>query len=750
MCCLEVIMEHLDIAISIRMRSLLYMMEHQQHVHLRIATILAIFLTMTAGATDDLSMNGSFDQGLTNWNISGNVELIDEGWDGGQALRMRPTEAVTAEAWQQITNLLPQTRYTIAARVWTSDRLSPPIVGFRNGPQIDKATGWIAIHEEDRWVERRFEVFTGANQTSLDVYLQAWKTTLESEIRFDSIRVYQGRIEGPAADDGDPPFPVAPTFNTAPETGDNIVINGAPSSAEDGGWELGIEATIGEMDGHSAIQLVSTEDTSRARQTTGLALPPNTTWTITAEAKVDPGVISSMYVTGTSELFANVAISTTEWTPVTLNVSTGDHWTDNVKLTLENWKNQPGTAYFRNIHWPAVGTEWSPTTDQTPAPQLHVLFTDFSSGLDSDEWLISTKSWGGDNGGVSPLNVTIIDDMDNGMPIKALRLQANGDLYDGDIEHQGRATRVGGAIATRQYFASGRYSVRAKVAPELGAVTAFWPFHYIDYQKGEAEYWHEPNPRRNTEIDWEFPTDLMGTGEDQAKTYGLNPETIAFTNARTNSWGGQFGGEGGEHKGRRVLHDGEGDVVDVAQDSHDGIYHTYTIEWHSGSDFGDEGDTRDEIGCVRWYFDDVLIDELLDVEFGQGNVPFRAARFWIGVWFAASGYGDETGWGGSPDFDTTALHIASVHIEPFDEPRDTWVRETVPNIEWATPDSYPADVQPPCPADLTGDLTVNVNDLLNLLAGWGTAQGDVTGDGTCDVDDLLSLIGAWGSCPEAR
>ena len=725
------------------------MMELQQHVQLRMVTTLTLFLTMTAGAAVDLSVNGSFEQGLAEWSTSGNVELIDDGWDGDQALRMLPSETITAEAWQQIPNLQPQTRYTVAARVWTTDRLAPPIVGFRNGPQIEKATGWIAIDEESRWVERRFEVFTGANQTSLEVYLQAWKTNIGPEIRFDSIRIYQGRIDGPAADPGDPPFLEAPTFNTVPQIGDDIVSNGGPTAGESGGWALGIEATVSEADGQPALRLLSTEDTSRARQFPGLALPPNSSWTITAEAKVDPGVTSNIYVTGSSEFFANVPISNTEWSPVTLQLTTGDEWVDNIKLTLENWKNQPGAAYFRNIQWPALGTEWSPTTDQTPTPQLETLQTDFTNGLDQADWLISTKSWGGDNGGVSPLNVSIVDDIDDGTPIKALRLQANGDLYDGDIEHQGRTTRVGSAIATRQYFASGRYSVRAKVAPELGAVTAFWPFHYIDYQKGEDGYWHEPNPRRNTEIDWEFPTDLMGTGEDQAMMYGIDPQEIAFTNARTNSWGGQFGGEGGEHKGRRVLHDGEGNVIDVAQDSNDGIYHTYTIEWHSGSDVGDEGDTRDVVGCVRWYFDDVLIDELLDVEFGQGNVPFRAARFWIGVWFAASGYGDETGWGGSPVFDTTALHIASVEIEPFGEPRDTWVRETVPNIEWATPDAYPADAGPPCAADLTDDRMVNVDDLLILLAGWGTVNGDVTGDGTCDVNDLLILIGAWGECSQA-
>ena len=52
-----------------------------------------------------------------------------------------------------------------------------------------------------------------------------------------------------------------------------------------------------------------------------------------------------------------------------------------------------------------------------------------------------------------------------------------------------------------------------------------------------------------------------------------------------------------------------------------------------------------------------------------------------------------------------------------------------------------------CPADFDGNGTVNVTDLLALLAGWGTAgTGDVNGDGTVNVTDLLKLLAAWGSC----
>ena len=712
------------------------------------ATFFVLLASLPATAHgQNLLENGQFQENAANWSLSGEASFSNEGWEDDSSLKLVPRAGVTAQAIQTVEGLKPQTRYTIAARVKSSSNLVPPILAVRNGPQIDKATGWIAVDDQNEWIEQRFEIFTGENQTTVDVTLQAWKTELTAVVMFDDIRLFEGRIDAPAADPGEPDFPTAPPVTTAPNSGENIIVNGDLSEETGRGWAFGIEASIVEVDEQLAFKLLSTADTSRISQPIQLALPPNESWLITAEAKVDPGVISNLYVTSDQGLLANQPISSTTWQAIQIPVDTGNNWTSNLKLTLENWKNQPGAAWFRNIRWEAIGQEWSPTTHLEPIPQLDVLEDDFSTGLSMTDWLISTKSWGGDNGGVSPLNVSIIDDLDNGVPIKALRLQANGDFYDGDIEHNGRKTRVGAAIATRQYFASGRYDVRAKVAPELGAVTAFWPFHYIDYQKAEPGYWHEPNPRRNTEIDWEFPTDLRGTGEEQAAMYGIDPEEISFTNARTNSWGGQFGGEGGEHKGRRVLHDAEGNIVDLAQDSLNGIYHTYSIEWHSGSDLGDDGDTRDQIGCVRWYFDDILIDELFDVEFGQGNVPFRAARFWIGVWFAAAGYGEEVGWGGSPDFDETSLDIAWVRIEPFGEPRDVWVRETVPNIEWATPDAYPVDPEiPGCPADLNADQAVDVIDLLDMLSLWGQPAGDITGDGQCDVLDVLSLIENWGPC----
>ena len=52
-----------------------------------------------------------------------------------------------------------------------------------------------------------------------------------------------------------------------------------------------------------------------------------------------------------------------------------------------------------------------------------------------------------------------------------------------------------------------------------------------------------------------------------------------------------------------------------------------------------------------------------------------------------------------------------------------------------------------CPSDVVVDGVVDVLDLIDLLAGWGTNAPDINGDGITDVLDLIELLAAWGACP---
>ncbi|MCH7602745.1 MAG: hypothetical protein IIB54_08280, partial [Planctomycetes bacterium] len=59
---------------------------------------------------------------------------------------------------------------------------------------------------------------------------------------------------------------------------------------------------------------------------------------------------------------------------------------------------------------------------------------------------------------------------------------------------------------------------------------------------------------------------------------------------------------------------------------------------------------------------------------------------------------------------------------------------------------------PECPADINADGSVNVTELLVLLASWGTCPAgecpaDFNTDGFVNVTDLLELLASWGACP---
>jgi len=54
-----------------------------------------------------------------------------------------------------------------------------------------------------------------------------------------------------------------------------------------------------------------------------------------------------------------------------------------------------------------------------------------------------------------------------------------------------------------------------------------------------------------------------------------------------------------------------------------------------------------------------------------------------------------------------------------------------------------------CSEDLNRDGIVGVEDLLILIAQWGTCSvcsADFDGDAIVGVEDLLILIAAWGPC----
>lgn len=64
---------------------------------------------------------------------------------------------------------------------------------------------------------------------------------------------------------------------------------------------------------------------------------------------------------------------------------------------------------------------------------------------------------------------------------------------------------------------------------------------------------------------------------------------------------------------------------------------------------------------------------------------------------------------------------------------------------------------PECFADITGNSTVDIDDLLAVISAWGACPAPPTacdadiappgGNGSVNIDDLLVVINGWGACP---
>lgn len=240
-----------------------------------------------------------------------------------------------------------------------------------------------------------------------------------------------------------------------------------------------------------------------------------------------------------------------------------------------------------------------------------------------------------------------------------LVLEAHGDHYEGPVQGinkygvaRGHGKRVGAAIATRAYLGSGRYEIRAKIAPQLGVCSAFWTLHYKETVPGDLGYESVGADGdcyvANHEINIEFP------GRPSQKAF----DEISFQHGLFNTWRGLRSGEFSDN------------YLEIGDPLNDGRYHTYRFDWHS-SGTGDDATPR-----VDFYIDGRLIHTSHD------NIPTYAGRLWLGLWFPER-------WVGDPEFDQARMYIDWVRMTPFNEPNDEFVTESYANQGWAAPGEYP-------------------------------------------------------------
>jgi hypothetical protein len=115
---------------------------------------------------------------------------------------------------------------------------------------------------------------------------------------------------------------------------------------------------------------------------------------------------------------------------------------------------------------------------------------------------------------------------------------------------------------------------------------------------------------------------------------------------------------------------------------------------------------------------------------------------------------------GTPDFISTALESvvdcdvdgvpdACVLSEETDCD-DSGVLDSCEIADGSLPDTNGDGIPDPCqcPADMNGNGSVGVFEVLNIIANWGEDDpvADVDGSGEVGTDDLLMVIGQWGPC----
>jgi hypothetical protein len=127
----------------------------------------------------------------------------------------------------------------------------------------------------------------------------------------------------------------------------------------------------------------------------------------------------------------------------------------------------------------------------------------------------------------------------------------------------------------------------------------------------------------------------------------------------------------------------------------------------------------------------------------DGTAP--AVYFYLGDDDSQSSF--ENGLELTPELDRAYDNESVVRTLPEGETLDGWGAISVWCAQFNA-NFTSASFVAPCPADVDGSGTVDVSDLLAVLAAWGGSDpdADLNGDGNVDVTDLLNLLAAWGPC----
>lgn len=280
-----------------------------------------------------------------------------------------------------------------------------------------------------------------------------------------------------------------------------------------------------------------------------------------------------------------------------------------------------------------------------------MLYDDFTDGIDLDRWVISDSvwdQWSTDQNGVRPQNVFLVDDKDN--PDTHLLLRANGSYYNmnndplytdeekakyGDgtnlfTASQGYGVNSGACISTIEALGPGRYDIKMKACPRVGALTSMWVYSWFTLNDGSTQ---------QNEIDIEI---------------GLKPD---FSQVFFTTW--------------TAPSSNTNMPTPVDFFVNDGNWHIYSFDWV----------TDTEVPYVDYFIDGVKVLTI------DANVPTTNATLNIGMWvpsWAGGGVNDPENGNISVDsrmFDTDYAEISWWRYIPFQ--MEGWEQRPVQNRNFA-------------------------------------------------------------------
>ena len=391
------------------------------------------------GHSHNLVKQGQFNSSFSDeWILTGDVDVVEI--DENRVLKLEASAGQSARVVQHINGLKPETLYTFSTRVRTNNSWAS--FGVDQGTQKAKTNA----ARGDEWQEKRFIFYTASNSSDVRLFLEDYQAE-QGEVYFDDVQVVEGRLPLPS-DSSDEDWETPPSLPTLVRDGDEMILN----QNFNAGLDQWVTDHASWQENGRLILNATQDETARAVQDIPFALAPNTTYTLQARVKAT-GEGAIIGVTDREELTASVEVNNQEYEDLVLSFTTDDDYRK-IRVFLEQYKGSNGELIIDSLSLLAEGGEWLDTPEPIPTRTTDVLFDDFNGPLDPATWLVVDKAWGGDNGGLVPENVELKDGL--------LLLHAHGDEYTGDvIGHNDRKTRVGSGIATRDYYASGRYEVSA-------------------------------------------------------------------------------------------------------------------------------------------------------------------------------------------------------------------------------------------------------------------------------------------------